>query len=240
MRIYYLRVIMTFGCERCGNEFSRKAHLLSHLTRKIPCEPTKSNVDTKKLLDDLLKQRERPEDVYKYKCEHCNKGFKSSQGKYLHKQSCKEKDKANVKPEVATDNKNSVDVQKLLLDLQYYKNKRNEQFYQLMLQQHLKVTHKTLSFGVTDITTDDCHAEIKEWSCWKEAVGQLTCYNIVDPKPNLAIYLFGKYGGHCKKVAKDIMTQANFHVYEFKERDDMFIIEDLTTNNIVFEYIPEK
>jgi hypothetical protein len=50
---------------------------------------------------------------------------------------------------------------------------------------YLDGIRKNLSCG---ITTDSCHAEIKKWSSWKETIGQLTCYNVADPKESLEMY----------------------------------------------------
>jgi len=128
--------------------------------------------------------------------------------------------------------------EKLLLELQYYKNRKNEAFYQLLLEQYLNGTHKTLSCGITDVTTEKCHAEVKEWKCWKEAVGQLTCYNLVDPKPELAMYMFGKYTDSCKAHATEVAKGGGFRIFEFKEDTRKVYIEDCFTKEVMFEYAP--
>jgi hypothetical protein len=66
-----------------------------------------------------------------------------------------------------------------------------EQFYQAFLEEHLGGAHCRLAHGETDITTASIHAEIKVWSAWKSAIGQLLFYNHVSPKPDLRIYLYG-------------------------------------------------
>ena len=50
--------------------------------------------------------------------------------------------------------------------------------------------HKKLKSGITDITTDFIHAEIKNWDSWKDAIGQLCVYQINDPKEKLEVYFF--------------------------------------------------
>lgn len=129
----------------------------------------------------------------------------------------------------------------LQLELQYYKNRKTEIFYQLLLESVLDGGHKKLSVGVTDITTSDCHAEIKEWKSWKEAVGQLNSYNVVDPKRNLAVYLFGVYSPASKSKAVHVLTQLNIRVYEFKEEvnGDIEILQ-LPENKLVYTYSPKK
>lgn len=69
--------------------------------------------------------------------------------------------------------------------------KRSEAYYQRMLEVILGGGHKMLDSGTTDITTASFHAEIKKWSAWKHAVGQLLCYNADDPKDSKRMYLFG-------------------------------------------------
>jgi len=129
--------------------------------------------------------------------------------------------------------------EKLLLELQYYKNRKNEAFYQMMLEQHLGGTHKIISCGITDVTAKSCHAEIKEWKCWKEAVGQLTCYNLVDPKPELAMYMFGRYTESCKDQAVSVAGSCGFRTFEFKGTNEGEVyIEDCSSKEKVYGYAP--
>ena len=43
---------------------------------------------------------------------------------------------------------------------------------------------------------------------WKEAIDQLTCYNTVDPKEKLEMYMFGKYKQSCKDEAIKVTTSC--------------------------------
>ena len=83
--------------------------------------------------------------------------------------------------------------------------KRSEAYYQRMLEVILGGGHKMLDSGTTDITTDSFHAEIKKWSAWKHAVGQLLCYNADDPRDDKRIYLFGQ---RCNEDAVTRCTAA--------------------------------
>ena len=126
-----------------------------------------------------------------------------------------------------------------LLELQYYKNRKHEKFFQQLLEVYLGGGHKKLSCGETDVTTEDLHAEIKEWKCWKEAVGQLTCYNKADPKARLAIYVFGNYRDSCKLDAYSIIKDCGFELYEFKETmDGEVYIENFSNKEKQFSYFP--
>lgn len=60
---------------------------------------------------------------------------------------------------------------------------RDEKIYQFILEKHLGGTHLFLrDVGVTDITTDEFHAEIKHWSDSKKLIGQLMIYNVACPR----------------------------------------------------------
>lgn len=87
--------------------------------------------------------------------------------------------------------------------------------------------HKKLSCGITDITTDKFYAEIKEWSCWKEAFGQLLAYNVSDPKKELAVYFFGTYSQSCKDKVKAIAKQVGYKLYELNDQHGKLHIKSL-------------
>jgi hypothetical protein len=87
--------------------------------------------------------------------------------------------------------------------------------------------------GVSDVTTDYCHAEIKEWQDWKTAYGQLKSYNRNDPKEKLQAYFFGKYQELYKLNAIDVLNADKIDCYEFKIEDNIVLIIDLATNEII-------
>lgn len=133
-----------------------------------------------------------------------------------------------------------VKILKYELEVQYYRNKQSEKFYQLLLEDYLEGTHKSLPCGITDITTDKLHAEIKEWSKWKAAVGQVLCYNHKDPKEKMQIYLFGN------KVSKSDKEEI-FETIKFYNIEPFDIIHDAFTKtakiydckgNMIHEYNP--
>jgi hypothetical protein len=82
-------------------------------------------------------------------------------------------------------------IQSLKSENALLRTRKTEDAYQMVLEQYLKGTHKRLVCGVTDITTDSLHAEVKCWSDWKHAFGQLMAYNLADPREELHVYLFG-------------------------------------------------
>jgi hypothetical protein len=69
-------------CDRCSNTFSNMTNLRRHFNRKNICKPL-----IKEIPIEELKEKYK---VHKgcYKCENCGKEYKTSDGKYKHKQKC--------------------------------------------------------------------------------------------------------------------------------------------------------
>ena len=68
-----------------------------------------------------------------------------------------------------------------------------ESTYQIALEQVLGGTHKKMGiYGVSDITTDELHAEIKNWKYWKNMLAQLLVYNEASFRKDLRAYVFGE------------------------------------------------
>jgi hypothetical protein len=253
---------ISYTCKRCGYDTKQKCHLVRHLKTKKICQPTLEDIER----GELLKELEKKYNEITYDCEFCKKRFNSASNRSKHKQTCKKRynivpaqmssphqtqtytvlvqqnDVYELKLHISNLQTQILNIQKnLCLELQFYKNRKHEKFYQKLVEHCLCGTHKKLSCGETDITTDDCHVEIKHWPQWKESVGQLTCYNKVDPKPRLAIYMFGKYKDTCKNQAATIIKSCGFELYEFKESEDCEVyIEDFFSKQKVFSYKPDS
>uniref|UniRef100_A0A6C0E0Q1 Uncharacterized protein n=1 Tax=viral metagenome TaxID=1070528 RepID=A0A6C0E0Q1_9ZZZZ len=73
-------------------------------------------------------------------------------------------------------------------DVTALKCKRNEKYYQTFLEGELGGGHKNTKYGVTDITTDVYHVEIKHWCNFKACLGQLQAYNHKDNKKLVAAF----------------------------------------------------
>ena len=116
----------------------------------------------------------------------------------------------------------------------FLNDKRNEAYYQKLLEIYFKAGHKKIGrVGITDITTDTSHIEIKKWDCWKEAIGQLFIYNNHCPKEDLQVHLFGKYDeAHKKDAIKDFL-KLNIKCYEFQHIGSSIHIVCLKTNDII-------
>lgn len=97
------------------------------------------------------------------------------------------------------------------------KNTVSESFYQSILERYLEGTHKKiLNVGVTDVTTDTVHAEIKAWNAWKSAIGQIQAYNTAEPRTEQHIYLFGDMiPDEAKEEAVKIIKKNGIECFEF-------------------------
>lgn len=234
----------TYSCKRCGYTTKVCANYVKHLHLIKPCLPILEDIPIEVLLTHLQQLKNRQ---YKYKCDYCDKTFKTPQNKYQHKQLCKKRPQnesvddqltvlqscvsntvqENIK--LKQDNmrlKQEVSIalsDKTKFEVLYYEclrnGKRTEKTYQDILEKYYGHGHKKLACGVTDITTDTFHGEIKAWNCWKEAIGQLHCYNSDLPRAELHVYLFGEYSPKSKKIACSKLLEQGFSVYEFRHED---------------------
>lgn len=104
-----------------------------------------------------------------HKCEFCD--FKCSQKNNLKKHKC------------YLLNGNNIDESNKYTNL--------EEFYQKQAENYFKGTRKTTILGIIDIYTDDKIIEIKEWSYWKTAIGQILSYGYLYPNHQKIILFFG-------------------------------------------------
>lgn len=105
--------------------------------------------------------------------------------------------------------------------------------YQKHLQKLFKgKSHLKNKYGVTDITTDNSHIEIKNWTCYKNCLGQLLAYNLAHPKEKLIAAFFGNETTF-KERAITLMHSNKIDVWEL----------DIINNELViqkFNYIPQE
>lgn len=132
-------------------------------------------------------------------------------------------------------NKDKV-IHKQKLELAFLKKKKNEDFYQGIMEQHYNATHKTLECGITDVTTNDAHYEIKRWSCWKEALSQLILYNDDDPKEHMYACFFEICGEQQKKKVQSRFAKYNITCLEFREEKNSITLCDLESGEIKLTY----
>ena len=117
------------------------------------------------------------------------------------------------------------------------KNRKDEKFYQAIVEKYLGSTHHRIKSGITDVSTDTIHAEIKRWNNYKDAIGQLTSYNITDPKEELHVYMFDKCSKTALETALMIFKQLKYKIHEFNVTDDKVEIIDYDTKNIIYTHI---
>ena len=84
---------MSYICPRCHYETGFICNIKKHLNRKKICEAIYDDIQVN---DILLKYQNDKNIEKKYQCEYCDKNFNSKQGKYQHKQICKNKGKTII------------------------------------------------------------------------------------------------------------------------------------------------
>lgn len=257
---YYFKM---FDCERCGHVSSRKGDLMKHLEKMIPCSPTKSDITREDIIKKIKKVKVNTDNGYE--CIHCNKLFHDKSNMYRHKKICKKKPNDNVIVNNNSDELKCLQeqVNTLILEVQKLKDINNtlqlelkkendgklnmfeeallyvpkdEGFFQRILEAFLKGSHRKLECGITDVTTETCHAECKNWNSYKEGVGQLLIYNDEDPKLELHLYFFGRVGKKLRRLAKQKCINMKIKPYEFLYDNEYVKIIDMVQNKLMFQY----
>lgn len=104
-----------------------------------------------------------------------------------------------------------------------------ELIYQKNLEKIYGCGHMALKVtGITDLSTDKFHIELKNWARWKEGVGQLVCYNLEKPVDELRLYLFGILPSKYKEIV-DVINNANIRPFYCTIEDETFIVKDMVT-----------
>lgn len=195
-----------YECIRCGYQTESKSHMQKHLLQKIsPCPKLKNDIElTDDIKEFILKNR-----IYKI---------------------TKQEITLPTKTEVAL----ADEIKKLKLNIELIKSNKKEAFYQHMVERYLNGTHLKLPSGITDVSTDQIHAEVKNTIDWKSALGQLYCYNHDSPRTRLHAYLFGKASKNALKTAYEKFSSMNIEMYTFTSNDDIHSIVKYDTGDIVY------
>ncbi len=99
---------------------------------------------------------------------------------------------------------------------------KKEKFYQALLEEKLGATHEKNDAGITDLTGEDFHAEIKCWQAWKTALGQLVAYQSAKPKDRLEVYFYGKHPGpRQESVIIKAFETSGIHIHCFDQETDV-------------------
>lgn len=240
-------------CPRCGYETNFGTNFKKHLTLKNICNPIIADIPLDDLIDEFFSKKKNN----KHQCEICNKKYASRTTLNKHLRTQHKKEETYTEKDTCIINKLVLDFQtqntivnQLVLDIQNLKQenetmkvqlrilqeKRNELFYQSILEKYYNASHKTLPLGITDITTEDAHIEIKNWDSWKEALSQLQIYNDCDPKQYLRVCFFGKCTEKQKEKVYICMKKYNLELYEFIEDQFNILLKSLDTNDIQTVY----
>lgn len=205
--------VVNYPCKYCAMMFNSKSAMYKHSrkckthNRNDTNEPTSSNV-----LDTPTKAMQNKETSIQ---QDSTNDVKSSTVTVHNNDIIKKLEKEN-------------DI--LRMKLVKLQAKKNEDFYQDILEKHFNATHKKLPIGITDITTEDTHIEIKRWSCWREAFAQLILYNSHDPKEKLHACFFGEYTQPAKDLAISSLKQQNITCFELTQTPDAIYMTNLEDN----------
>ena len=251
---------MHYKCPRCGYSTIYKTNIRAHYSRITPCDAKSSVTPLSDLLEELTKSKTDFVCDYCKRGFTTRSGlWRHMVGKHTNEYSVAKKNRDELKlrrneAEELTklrhenlilrtlaasnaithmsDEKHGISKFKNLdILLKTCTNAQTEDVYQAILESYLGGTHKILSIGITDITTEHFHAELKEWKCWKEAIGQLLAYNTVDRKKELRMYLFGrKPKEDTVKKYIDVLTTLAITPYYVMYMNYKCSITNLATN----------
>jgi hypothetical protein len=205
--------------------------LKRHLRRKNYCDPILNDVPLK---NQLIQIENEENEARNFKCKFCDKTFTASSNMYRHQKTCNNvSEEAVPRPRTQIQNQHRInnDLSNIHRKLLKQDSKR-ESYYQIILEYLLRGTHKKLEIGITDITTDQFHAEIKQWDYWMKAIGQLCSYNVFDKKQELRVYFFGNYNNKAKVI--QVFREMNIKCFECVDQNDQIQVVDLETNEILF------
>lgn len=104
--------------------------------------------------------------------------------------------------------------------------KKYEIYYQRFLEKKLNATHKQTKHGITDITTETEHIEIKHWKNYKNALGQLLSYNFQQNK-KLCAYFFGDIKEMKKNCIIELFKSKNVNIKELIDTPHGIEIRDI-------------
>lgn len=108
-----------------------------------------------------------------------------------------------------------------------------EIFYQQILEKHLGGNHLQLHTGITDVTTDLIHAEIKIWYDYRKGISQLQLYNAASRRERLQLYFFGNSLRNERAIVCEYVPAFNIELYEFVHEGLILKIVNLITNECI-------
>lgn len=257
-----------YVCICCGYETFHRSSMYNHFyKKKKPCPKTRNDIElTEEIKQYILNNRiynipkekqEKTQIVSKkklntYTCFSC--GYMTNQKNEMCNHFNKPCQQLLTNDKMTDAIKNNIldnqflptytllinTIKKLRLELQYFKNKKSEKFFQLILEEYLCGTHCKVDCGVTDITTEDSHCEIKEWHYWKHALGQLVAYSKSSSKKKLKMFCFGKCKDKMKETALDICLKSEILLYDIIVNNNKVDVLDMQNRSIIYTKVFEK
>ena len=110
-----------------------------------------------------------------------------------------------------------------------------EEIYQKALEKYLHGSHCKFKNGVSDVSNDKLHAEIKIVNSWKSALGQLLYYNYASPKDELHMYLFGKKPNNLDlKELATFLKSYNVTLFYMELKNETINCTNVIDNNIIY------
>jgi hypothetical protein len=230
-----------FKCNRCDYLSLNKFDLVQHLKRKNPCRAKYSNEPASSQLDSMMNKRKV------IPCPHCSKTFTTIQGRCYHlKHHCKEKVTTSTHTDQDDHNALRIKVEQMeerinnIMDtmekwkieiMDEIQGSKKEEFFQRHFEKVYGGKHHSNTFGVTDITTEEAHIEIKEWKKWKYAMGQILSYNHDNAK-KMIVLLFGKYNNNEKNKVASHLNNHGIEVKDVQWTPFGVVTTDLPSENI--------
>lgn len=236
---------MVYTCPRCSYTTKLIGNLKHHLNKKNICEDVNGSQQS---IEDIKKSLIQDRSSFHHICPFCTKPFKTWENLYQHKRTCKQKttktqenttdlsNKTNTEDVTEKLNKLELQVKELMnenIALRGLQKKRNEDYFQKLLETHYDCTHMKYSTGVTDLTRHDFHGEIKVWKDWKMVIGQLLTANLHMKRKKLCAYLFGAYTKASKERAVKDLKQFGIDAYDLLETEDEITMVNMDTNESV-------
>ena len=123
--------------------------------------------------------------------------------------------------------------------------RKDEKYYQNILEKTLGARRLHIKgLGITDLTTEDAHIEIKKWNRFHEVVGQLEKYNLRAPRKYKRVYFFGPSPTKTQLENVHNLMEANgIEMFSFDDQDvawpHKFTDEDQLSLN-VGEFVAER
>lgn len=212
-----------YQCCRCGYETNNKSNMVHHFKKRVSmCAAVLENIElTDEIKEYILRNR-----IYKAPPPPPAHVIKIEAAKEARR------DKLEETIKKLTEEVNELKIKLTMMTA----NKKNEEFYQMIVEKHLGGTHKRLECGITDITTSNIHAEVKCWDRFNDVYGQLIRYNNEDPKDRLQVYMFGTTTKKIMKHAVAAMKSVNFEVYTFIHYETHVDIVKYETNEVVYTF----